>query len=153
MEPSDPMEDQPGTVITLRPDLTATLAGTVQPTRCNATNRQGAQCGKKAIPGGRVCRLHGGAAPQVQAAALNRIREARDLALTRLHESLAEDEFLDPRMLLDVVTRLTDKVELMEGRATDRTESVHLEVREIRATIDAKLNDLAVRYDRRGMIL
>ena len=36
--------------------------------RCTATNRQGRRCGKPPIPGGTVCcRMHGGAAPQVQA--------------------------------------------------------------------------------------
>jgi len=31
--------------------------------RCQAKNRQGKQCGKTAVPGKRVCRLHGGATP------------------------------------------------------------------------------------------
>jgi len=31
--------------------------------RCQAKNRQGKQCGKSAVPGKRVCRLHGGASP------------------------------------------------------------------------------------------
>ena len=32
---------------------------------CRALNNQGGKCGNKAIPGGLVCRSHGGAAPQV----------------------------------------------------------------------------------------
>jgi len=41
--------------------------------RCTARNRQGKQCGRNAVPGALVCSLHGGAAPQVQAAAQRRI--------------------------------------------------------------------------------
>lgn len=129
------------------------LADVIESNRCVSKAKSGDRCGNRSIPGGRVCRIHGGSLPQVQAAALNRIREARDLALTKFHEALSEDEFLDPRLLLDSIIKLTEKVELMEGRATERSESVHLEIREIRATIDAKLNDLAAREKRRDMIL
>jgi hypothetical protein len=45
--------------------------------RCSATNRQGAQCGRPAIPGGTVCRNHGGAAPQVVAGAARRLAVAK----------------------------------------------------------------------------
>lgn len=37
--------------------------------RCTATNKGGKRCGRAAIEGGNVCRLHGGAAPQVRRAA------------------------------------------------------------------------------------
>ena len=43
--------------------------------RCVATTRKGAHCTKAAIPGGTVCRFHGGAAPQVKAAAERRLAE------------------------------------------------------------------------------
>lgn len=41
-------------------------------TRCKATARGGAQCKQPAILGGVVCRFHGGASPQVKAAAERR---------------------------------------------------------------------------------
>ena len=41
--------------------------------RCTALNRSGERCGRAPIPGGRVCLLHGGAAPQAQAAAKTRL--------------------------------------------------------------------------------
>jgi hypothetical protein len=37
--------------------------------RCTATARSGEQCRRQPIPGGEVCVLHGGAAPQVQKSA------------------------------------------------------------------------------------
>lgn len=45
--------------------------------RCIGTNRAGGRCGRVAIPGGRVCWYHGGAAPQVQAAATRRLEVDR----------------------------------------------------------------------------
>lgn len=44
--------------------------------RCNATSRSGNRCKLPAIEGGTVCRLHGGRAPQVVAAAERRVQEA-----------------------------------------------------------------------------
>lgn len=37
--------------------------------KCSATARTGSRCGNWAIPGASVCRMHGGAAPQVRQAA------------------------------------------------------------------------------------
>lgn len=40
--------------------------------RCRARNRRGERCGRAPIPGGVVCVMHGGASPQVRAAAERR---------------------------------------------------------------------------------
>jgi hypothetical protein len=46
------------------------------PRRCTAHSRQtGKRCKNASIPGGRVCRYHGGAAPHVQKKAKARLRE------------------------------------------------------------------------------
>ena len=45
--------------------------------RCSAHNNRRQECGCGAVPGGRVCRNHGGAAPQVRAAAQRRVVEAK----------------------------------------------------------------------------
>jgi hypothetical protein len=56
---------------------------------CGAARRDGASCRAPAIPGGLVCRRHGGAAPQVVIAAGHEIRQlaawaaARDLDQAR----------------------------------------------------------------------
>jgi hypothetical protein len=60
---------------------------------------------------------------------------------------------MDPRTLLDIVTRLTDKVELLEGRATARTETAEFELDEVRATFNVKLDELASSYARAPMVL
>lgn len=44
--------------------------------RCGARNRAGQPCKLYPITGGRVCRMHGGKAPQVRAAAARRVVEA-----------------------------------------------------------------------------
>jgi hypothetical protein len=131
------------------PTLTVITGERALSSQCTARSKQtGLQCRKSAIPGGAVCRFHGGAAPQVQAAALERLRTTRDLALAKLEESLADLDGFDPRVLLDIVTRLTDKVELLEGRATERTESkAEVDVRQARVEFTAKLEDLRQRAE------
>jgi hypothetical protein len=48
--------------------------------RCSATNAAGVRCAKAAMLGGTVCRSHGGAAPQVRAAAERRLAEQQAAA-------------------------------------------------------------------------
>lgn len=45
--------------------------------KCIATNRNGDRCGKWPMKGSKVCRAHGGAAPQVKAAAARRLETAK----------------------------------------------------------------------------
>jgi hypothetical protein len=49
--------------------------------RCRATARSGQRCKRYAIPGGRVCVMHGGATPAVRAAARRRLAEAEATAV------------------------------------------------------------------------
>jgi hypothetical protein len=62
----------------------------IPPVQCKATNRQGNRCGRYAIPGGAVCVLHGGSAPQVREAARRRMLAFAPQAL-RVLESVAKD--------------------------------------------------------------
>ena len=48
--------------------------------QCTAIKTTGNRCTRPAIPGGSVCRYHGGAAPQVKAAAAPRLRAMVDPA-------------------------------------------------------------------------
>lgn len=57
--------------------------------RCRATARSGERCKRYAIPGGRTCVSHGGAAPQVRAAAARRRAEAEARALVELWDPAA----------------------------------------------------------------
>lgn len=51
---------------------------------CKAKTSRGLKCKAQAMLGGRVCRVHGGSAPQVMAAAARRILLAADPAAARL---------------------------------------------------------------------
>jgi hypothetical protein len=55
----------------------AGLAGGDRPRRCGARRTDGRPCHCWAIRGGYVCRVHGGAAPQVRAKARARLESAR----------------------------------------------------------------------------
>jgi hypothetical protein len=52
--------------------------------RCTATNREGERCQRQPIPGGTVCVMHGGRAPQTIAAAKQRLLEGVEPAIARL---------------------------------------------------------------------
>lgn len=64
--------------------------------KCKAHSQGGKPCGNNPIPGGTVCRFHGGGAPQVIEAAKMRILELVDPALHAAAQQLKEEE--DPRV-------------------------------------------------------
>lgn len=61
--------------------------------RCTATNRQGNRCGKEPIHGGTVCRMHGGAAPQVMFKAMERLMALQPKAVGRLETLIDQEAF------------------------------------------------------------
>lgn len=67
------------------------------PRRCTATNRRGEQCGRAPAKGALVCRLHGGAAPQVKAAAERRVAHA---AAMEAVQAFGLPEVVDPNAAL-----------------------------------------------------
>lgn len=61
--------------------------------RCQALSKQtGKQCGNKAIPGGRVCRFHGGAPKHVRAKARLNLLELIDPAIAVLAREMVRAE-------------------------------------------------------------
>lgn len=61
-----------------------------EPKKCSATSKQsGKRCGRWAIPGGTVCPMHGGKAPQVAAKAEQRLSELVPPAIAALQELIA----------------------------------------------------------------
>lgn len=77
------------------------MSDVVERARCKATAKSsGDRCGNKAIPGGTVCRMHGGAAPQVIRSARRRLLELVDPSIASLAEILegptAQWECLEP---------------------------------------------------------
>lgn len=61
--------------------------------KCRATNRQGVRCKQPHIPGGTVCRFHGGAAPQVKAKAMERLLALQHPAIDRLTKLIDQEAF------------------------------------------------------------
>lgn len=81
MEPDDPMTvDATSTVIESVP-----VDSPLQRAQCHAKSKQsGQRCQRPAIPGGTVCRFHGGEAPQVKQAAALRLARMVDPAIAVL---------------------------------------------------------------------
>lgn len=61
--------------------------------KCTATNRQKQRCKRWPIQGGTVCRMHGGAAPQVKAAAERRLADLVPKAVEYYDWLLSQREF------------------------------------------------------------
>lgn len=80
--------------------------------RCTAQSRtSGKRCAQPPIPGGTVCRYHGGGAPQVQMAALKRLEAYQDRAIDRLFQLIEQTDFPSTAMagVKDVLDRTVGK--------------------------------------------
>lgn len=90
---------------------------------CKAHSKQsGRPCGRLAIPGGTVCRWHGGAAPQVRASAQERLKAMQPKALDTIDDLMGRAEF--PTVQYQAARSV---IEWTEGKATER----------VNATVDA----------------
>lgn len=87
---------------------------------CTATNRQGRRCGKSPILGGTVCRLHGGAAPQVKLKAAERLAAYQDRAIDRLFELVEQTAF--PSTALTATRDILDRT---MGKPIEKVEQQH----------------------------
>lgn len=94
------------------------LNGGIPPIKCRATNRNGAMCGKYAVPGATVCRLHGGNAPQVRRKAAERVV----LAQLDPDENISPlDALLDAnRRMVAVVRQATTQLEAGDEVTSDQ---------------------------------
>jgi hypothetical protein len=80
--------------------------------RCSAkSKRSGKPCTMPAIAGGTVCRMHGGAAPQVRQAALERLMAYQDRAIDRLFGLVEQEAYPSTAMqaVKDVLDRTMGK--------------------------------------------
>jgi hypothetical protein len=76
--------------------------------RCTAKSKtSGRQCAQPPIPGGTVCRYHGGAAPQVQLKAAERLAAYQDKAIDRLFTLAEQTDF--PSTALGAVKDVLDR--------------------------------------------
>jgi hypothetical protein len=97
--------------------------------QCTATRKAtGQQCGRAAIQGGNVCWVHGGAAPQVRAAALRRIHSLVDTALEVLAEQMdSDDQAIAQRAAINLLDRAgykaPEKITLIPQVSSDGPEA------------------------------
>lgn len=78
--------------------------------RCTATSKQsGQRCRQHPIPGGTVCRFHGGGAPQVRAKAEERLRALHLPAIARLEQLMLQTEF--PSVAIAAVKDALDRIQ------------------------------------------
>ena len=101
---------------------------TPRPRQCTATaKRTGERCEVNAIRGGTVCWHHGGAAPQVEAAAKERLSDRLkvplDLAVKDLQGKIEAGD-VDSKTVLDAIVKLAGLIETLEGRVSSRTEVI-----------------------------
>src|SRR5262245_18605874 len=84
------------------------------PQRCKANSKQtGKQCKNSAIFGARVCRYHGGKAPQVMRRAAERLRDLEHPAIGVL-EDLITDKTTPPAVRLMAANSLLDRLAALE---------------------------------------
>ena len=77
---------------------------------CTATSKQsGQRCKRRPIPGGHVCIMHGGGAPNVQFKAQERLRALQPKAVTTLETLLDRSEF--PTVQMAAVRDVLDRTE------------------------------------------
>ncbi len=96
-------------------------SGELEPTRCGAKKRDGSPCRKFPMLGGRRCRLHGGASPQAQAKARERILGAADIAAQRLIEFMNDKRVPWP-------VRLTAARDLLDRAGLQSKTEVSIEI-------------------------
>jgi len=101
--------------------------------RCTATaSSTGERCKNSAIPGGNVCRFHGGSAPQVKKKAQERLEEMADAATKEMQNRLSDifdrmdsaDDHSEYVKLLREARQLTTAI-------LDRTDHGPTETREV----------------------
>jgi hypothetical protein len=98
-----------------------------QVTPCTARKRNGDPCGNAAMNGSTVCRMHGGAAPQVKRRAQQRILEASDPAAARL-VAMMQDETLPPAVQLAAARDLLDRAGVVGKQELELSANVSVSV-------------------------
>jgi hypothetical protein len=80
---------------------------TIRSQRCAAHTQRGSLCQRWSVLGGRVCQVHGGAAPQVKAAAERRLLAMVEPALVVLRQLLdsADNDSVRMAAIRDILDR------------------------------------------------
>jgi len=78
--------------------------------RCTAKSKtSGERCKNPPIPGGTVCRIHGGGAPQVRAASARRVFEGLVAPALFQYKKIIEDDKTPPAVRLAALRDLFDR--------------------------------------------
>jgi hypothetical protein len=89
--------------------------------QCSAKSKQsGQRCKRPAIEGGTVCYIHGGAAPHVKEAAMDRLRKLQHPAIDAIHELIEQTQFPSVRYASS-----KDVLDRTLGRATETLDVKH----------------------------
>lgn len=88
------------------------------PQKCSARTRNGDPCRAAPVRGATVCRMHGGAAPQVKAKAAQRLAE-RVMPMLATLDRIANDESLPPAVRLAAVRDWLDRAGIKEAIALE----------------------------------
>lgn len=97
---------------------------------CSATTRSGKSCRGLAIVGGTVCRMHGGAAPQVRRKAAMRLLDLIDPAITTLAREMEQAQFSSDRQR--AANSILDRAGVVRVTQTDADMAVELLVERLR---------------------
>lgn len=110
---------------------------------CTATSQgTGQRCRRSAIPGGTVCRYHGGAAPQVKEAARLRLLAAADPAARKLIQLMRQKD--NDQVALRAAMDILDRAGLQAVQKVEHGGSV-----EVTSPRDELAKRLAVMAERR----
>lgn len=104
--------------------------------QCTAHTRTGKQCGNDAMKGTHVCRMHGGSAPQVRAAAMQRLLAAADPVAAELVRLATRSD--DEKIRLAACRDLLDRVAVASPKQIEIMPDPAL----VRSWIDALEADL-----------
>lgn len=105
--------------------------------RCTATSKTTKQrCGRSAIPGGVVCRYHGGAAPQVQRKAAERLAALVDPAIDALSDIVKNPLHPD---------RLRASKDILDRTGHKSPEQIEVKVGNLDESLQERLDRLAER--------
>lgn len=92
----------------------ADLSKVLPAVRCTARRQDGQACRAMAARGANVCRVHGGSAPQVKAAAKRRLEQAADVLVERLLGFALDGKVADP-VALAAIRDALDRAGLKPG--------------------------------------
>ena len=84
----------------------ADLSKVLPAVQCTARKQNGEPCRAKAARGANVCRVHGGSAPQVKAAAKRRLAQAADVLVQRLLAFALDGDTTDNVALQAIIAAL-----------------------------------------------